>query len=59
MESAGTSTHPQGFKWKHEECNWTRYSSHDPRKGLGRLPHDRKQRAAREYPQERDHAQCC
>jgi hypothetical protein len=59
LQFAGTSAHPQGLKWKHEECDWTRYSSHDPGKGLRRLPHDREQRAAGEHPQERDHAQCC
>jgi hypothetical protein len=46
MEFAGTSAHPQGLKRKYEECDWTRYSRHDPRKGFWRLPHDRKQCAA-------------
>ena len=59
MEFAGTSAHPQGLKRKHEKRNRTRYSSHDPRKGLRRLPHDRKQRTTREYPQERNRAQSC
>jgi len=56
---AGTSTHPQGFKWKHEKRNRTRYSRHDPRKGLWRLPHDCVERPAGEHPQECDHTQCC
>jgi hypothetical protein len=52
LQFAGAGAHPQRLEREYEECDWTRYSSHDPGKGLRRLPHDRIQCAAGENPQQ-------